>query len=41
MESFPELPGAQRRAYDKLKTLFGLDHIKFIVLGTRGITCKV
>ena len=30
MESFPELSDAQRRAYEKLKTLFGLDHIEFI-----------
>ena len=31
MESFPELSATQRRAYEKLKSLFGLDHIEFLM----------
>ena len=31
MESFPELSDAQIRVYKKLKKLFGLDYIKFIM----------
>ena len=31
MESFPELSATQRRAYEKLKSFFGLDHIEFLM----------
>ena len=31
MESFPEISATQRRAYEKLKSLFGLDHIEFLM----------
>ena len=31
MESFPDISATQRRAYEKLKSLFGLDHIEFLM----------
>ena len=31
MESFPDISATQRRAYEKLKSLFGLDHIEYLM----------
>ena len=31
MESFPDISATQRRAYEKLLSLFGLDYIEFIL----------
>ena len=31
MEKVPELSEVQRAAYDKLKALFGLEHVEFII----------
>ena len=31
MEEVPELSDAQRAAYEKLKTFFGLEHVEFII----------
>ena len=31
MEEVPEFSEAQRAAYDKLKTLFGLEYVEFII----------
>ena len=31
MESFPDISATQRRVFEKLKSLFGLDHIEFLM----------
>ena len=31
MESFKDISATQRRAYEKLKSLFGLDHIEYLM----------
>ena len=41
MDSLPELSDAQRKAYEKLKTLFGLDHIEFMSQGPDALHARL